>query len=258
MSKKTVPKFDGDGYFVRFVVIEQAPGGGYHIPQDCLDVVMELQENKIAKRSGGNISWEDDYRGRSVWECSTLTKSVMSEIGAVTYGWTLLEPSAFQKWEGEGWVDDIEKYRDELLSIAVAYCAENEDYEIRFTLEDAGENYYVTLNERYIRKISLYEGKEKQLKLKARKVGGGEPKRFALNVPTEPTFTVADLQDRDVDNFEFLDGHTDAIRALETIQEITAYRDNEVYKNPIAVLGVTYELSPASTPSNVDVTAWKA
>ncbi len=71
---KTVAKFDRNGFYAGVIELEQAPGGGHHIPNDCLDMEIEAQENKIAKRVGSEIEWVDDFRGADVYDTETGKK----------------------------------------------------------------------------------------------------------------------------------------------------------------------------------------
>lgn len=61
------------------------------------------------RRDAAGTAWEHvpDFRGITVYSTETREVSVVTELGAVSDGFTLLEPTtAFDSWDGEKWVMD--------------------------------------------------------------------------------------------------------------------------------------------------------
>lgn len=62
-------------------------------------------------RTPDGSGWEHmpDYRGKTAYNTETREASIITEIGELAEGFTLLEPATeFDAWDGETWVTDIQ------------------------------------------------------------------------------------------------------------------------------------------------------
>jgi hypothetical protein len=52
----------------------------------------------------------EDHRGKAVWSTTDMRAHLMEVLGPVPEGYTLLPcPGPLSRWDGEKWVDDVEK-----------------------------------------------------------------------------------------------------------------------------------------------------
>lgn len=69
------------------------------------DPLPELQVDQAAQRNNDDTAWlvVEDHRG-TIWNIATKEQVEHREIGPIPDGYTSLEPSEFDEWDGSAWV----------------------------------------------------------------------------------------------------------------------------------------------------------
>lgn len=94
------------------------------LPANCTDIAPpETKAGMVAVFDSAKQKWDvcEDHRGEFVYSTENGYKSFISEIGAYPAGTTTIAPeNAWQKWDGNGWVDDPEAKRKAQIDDALA------------------------------------------------------------------------------------------------------------------------------------------
>ena len=70
-------------------------------------------ENEVPVLKNGAWEKTPDYRGKNFWDTNSKEKHAITKLGVTPDpGWTELEPSIIQVWNGETWVDKLSLWLD--------------------------------------------------------------------------------------------------------------------------------------------------
>ncbi|MEM5528079.1 hypothetical protein WN093_04540 [Gammaproteobacteria bacterium AS21] len=85
------------------------------------DSLPELSEHQTAIRSVDDTKWEvvEDYRGNA-WNKETKEQVQITELGALNASLTKLEPSEFDFWQDNKWIEDKDALLTDLKIKAIA------------------------------------------------------------------------------------------------------------------------------------------
>ena len=90
---------------------EEAENGVYLMPAGCVDTTPpEEKEGFVAKWTGDNWEYIANHIGKTVYSTTTKESLVISELGSIPQGYTLIKPASEQdEWDGSAWVIPPEK-----------------------------------------------------------------------------------------------------------------------------------------------------
>ena len=93
---------------------------GVGLPADSYaDAPDEVDEGHAIVRQGDKWTYPVDYRGRAVYSTESGVGMLVTAIGDIPEGFTLLKPSSeFDSWDGEKWVLDKEKQHQHDVAVA--------------------------------------------------------------------------------------------------------------------------------------------
>lgn len=87
----------------------------------CLDAPNLANDEHAIVRVGDKWTYPVDYRKKTIYSTATGEKSIVTEIGDIPKGFTLLQPtSEFDSWNGKKWVLDENKQRQHYVAVAAA------------------------------------------------------------------------------------------------------------------------------------------